>query len=84
MNTCGTCKHLGEAIDNWDKDYKTVAPIYHKCNLLAHVGDDSREVNESGLAACVIDGSGYYAALCVKGDFGCNQWSEKPAENSRD
>jgi hypothetical protein len=28
--------------------------------------------------AIVIDGSGYYAALCVDDDFGCNQWEAKP------
>lgn len=28
--------------------------------------------------AMVIDGSGYYAALCVDDDFGCNQWEAKP------
>ena len=29
--------------------------------------------------AYVVDGSGYYAALCVSEDFGCSQWAQEIA-----
>jgi len=28
--------------------------------------------------AIAVDGSGYYAALCVDDDFGCIEWEEMP------
>jgi len=36
--------------------------------------EESEKVTEK---AIVMDGSGYYAALCVDDDFGCNQWEAK-------
>ena len=38
-----------------------------------YLGDDEAMVAK----ALVVDGSGYYAALCVEDDFGCNQWEAK-------
>jgi hypothetical protein len=31
----------------------------------------------TGLGAFVTDASGYFAALCVEADFGCNKWQPK-------
>lgn len=68
MNTCGTCKYFGAAV----RDDK--APTgYHVCGWIKHYennyGDETPTAD-----AVVIDGSGYFAALCVKEEFGCNKW----------
>lgn len=77
MNTCGTCKYLGKALTRFDVDYNTVEPVYYQCDLIKHTGGSDYEMNQSGTIAGVIDGSGYFAALCVKNEFGCNQWTER-------
>ena len=70
MNTCGTCKHRGKNI----RETK-----YFLCNQVKHGNSDTKESTESvaGKGAYVVDGSGYYAALCVEDDFGCNKWEAK-------
>ena len=40
-------------------------------------GDYPTNYEEPGKTAVVTDGSGYYAALCVESDFGCNLWESK-------
>lgn len=67
MNTCGTCKHFGPIVE-------TIS-VYHECLLLEHL-NAARPCMTAPIAG-VIDGSGYYATLCVKHDFGCNQWEQK-------
>ena len=47
---------------------------YKVCGLI-EMGESYRE--KPGAVACVVDGSGFYAALCVSEDFGCNQWTAK-------
>ena len=71
--TCGTCKHLGEPIERLDDDYEPLEPIYHACSLikLRGMGDKSEPI------AYTQDASLYVATLCVKDEFGCNQWSAK-------
>jgi hypothetical protein len=76
MNTCGTCKYFGEKLEGryHDDVDDIVESDFHVCDLILH--------NEDGLSkwpvpAYVIDGSGYYASLCVREEFGCNQWKAK-------
>ena len=82
MNTCGTCKHFGEVKElDWydaDSDDEGVIVKFHVCNLLKHLNEnnESRRMAEAATAG-TIDGSGYYAALCVSAEFGCNQWAER-------
>ena len=83
MNTCGSCRHFGlvHEFDKWDEatDDYTENKDYHVCGLLQHLNDTQTILVQP---AGVIDGSGYYAALCVREDFGCNQWeATTPREN---
>jgi hypothetical protein len=73
MNTCGTCKYKGELSDVGHFD-ESQQKGYFFCERIQH---DHRWKYEEGNRALVIDGSGYYAALCVEDDFGCNQWEAK-------
>ena len=81
MSTCGTCRHRGEAIKtNHAPDGRWMAePVdtaFFLCDLIKHTGTESElglEVDKTG--ARVVDGSGYFAALCVADDFGCNRWA---------
>jgi hypothetical protein len=81
MNTCGTCRFFGEVheFNVWDDakdDYVEMAD-YRICGLLAHLNQEPTLPTQP---AGVIDGSGYYAALCVREDFGCNQWADRAAD----
>lgn len=42
------------------------------CNLIER--KDWYDMEDYSKSACVVDYSGYYAALCVKDDFGCVLW----------
>ena len=80
--TCGTCKYRGEPIEHeyWDEaeDDMVARQTYFLCELIKHInGSYSAENYKPGLGAGVTDGSGYYAALCVESDFGCNRWEQK-------
>lgn len=72
MNTCGTCKHKGEAVRNGRGEPTT----FFLCALIKHCPGHIAE--KKGECAMVIDGSDYYAALCVEDEFGCNKWEAKP------
>lgn len=77
MNTCGGCKYKGEEIVTDDFRGDDITTGYFLCERAKHVGMNS-DLKEFPKAKCaVIDGSGYYAALCVEDDFGCNQWEPK-------
>ena len=66
MNTCGTCKFRGDEGDG-------VPAGYFLCTLI-----EQRIHGETQHPpACVVDGSDYYAALCVENEFGCNLWQPK-------
>lgn len=60
--------------------YRNLAETYFLCTRIKHVVKHSApHGNEqaypiTGDGAYVEDGSGYYAALCVESDFGCNKW----------
>jgi len=90
MNTCGTCKHRGRELDCWKPSYdenqnyidsEKVKLTYFLCErikmsevIIADEEDFPTSYEPPGKKAVVTDGSGYYAALCVEDDFGCNLW----------
>lgn len=76
MNTCGTCKYRGEPIqpEDWDNGGKRAETTYFLCDRIKH---DDRWSYMRNQGAVVVDGSGYYAVLCVEDDFGCNKWEAK-------
>lgn len=81
---CGKCKHLGKEviIEDWDsKEYREIPTGFYQCKLIEHMGrdcgDDMKAMNTPGCRAYVEDGSGYYAALKVKTDFGCVCWEPR-------
>lgn len=78
MNTCGTCKYFGAArkLTLHEPDLREANGPYKVCGLIEH--HDYRSSLE-GVLAYVVDGSGYYAALCVSEDFGCSQWAQEIA-----
>jgi hypothetical protein len=71
MNQCSTCRFLG--VQQLDLDDKPTG--FWKCDLIKHYGNDTEYPPDA--KAAVEDGSGYYAQLVVRGDFGCNQWAQK-------
>lgn len=78
MNTCGSCKYFGKRIERDDGEEVTaeeiyVPEIYHVCELVEHF--EAYQLPKPAPIAIVVDGSGYFAALCVKEEFGCNQWA---------
>lgn len=75
-HTCGTCKYRGEEIEAYDDEGDDMKTGYFLCDLIKHTNGD-RPHYTKGLGAGVKDGSGYYAALCVESDFGCNRWEAK-------
>lgn len=73
---CGGCTYFG------DEEAKG----FHRCNLIDHLNHYKRSVtihSEEAQSADflaksgVIDGSGYFAALVVREDFGCVDFKEK-------
>ena len=63
--TCGECKFWG------DKDENNQ---YRQCRAIKHV--EFSDENED-YSAFVVDGSGYFAALKCRSDFGCNLFQLK-------
>lgn len=78
MNTCGTCKFKGEELMVNDDDFNQIPSGYFRCARVKQRDWFPKEGNDKGYRrgehALVEDGSGYYAALCVENDFGCNLW----------
>lgn len=78
MNTCGTCKHFGPPVDNYSlraDDDEGEPSKYHACQVVKFFARPGNRDPKPEAPAVVVDGSGYYAALCVKEEFGCNQWA---------
>lgn len=74
MNTCGTCKYKGDAIEGWDDDMDKYGPTgFFLCTFI----EQKIRGEEAKTKAYVKDGSDYYAALCVDDDFGCTLWEGK-------
>lgn len=82
MNTCGTCKHFGKLVEGLDRHDSEGEELpntrYHQCMLLQHMNGSSQKPLAE--AAGVVDGSGYFAVLCVSEEFGCNQWVPPTSE----
>ncbi len=86
MQTCGTCRFIKREereLTRWDdaKGDEEVA-VFHVCGRLAHLNHyrDEKERKLSDQVAGIVDGSGYFAALCVTDEFGCNQWEKAALE----
>ena len=83
---CGNCKYLGLT-------HEIVSRKVSKNSILHyHVGVEENEwcgVEEkfypclryfhdaASAKAVPVDGSGYFAAICVREDFGCVDWEER-------
>jgi hypothetical protein len=85
MNTCGTCKHIkreARTVPRWDDSAEDmVEAVFHVCGRLKHLNGDSLILSEP---AGTLDGSGYYAALCVTDEFGCTLWEPvEPVEGRK-
>ncbi len=65
---CGNCKFRGQEKDGTGLELPTG---YFLCERIKH---DECWKYKKGQLAVVIDGSGYFAALCVEKDFGCVAW----------
>jgi hypothetical protein len=80
VNTCGTCRYFGaqrkDMADGADDRGHIPAP-YKACGFMEMEWTYGSTPSNAGAIAFVVDGSGYYAALCVAEDFGCNQWIQK-------
>lgn len=67
---CGDCKFWGGERDVPGDDFR-------ECTAVVHSGDcwDTQSINimdrDPDATAVVVDGSGYFAALKTKDDFGC-------------
>ena len=73
--TCGTCRFRGEERTRMDYEkYVEVPQGYFLCERIKH---DDESKYAQGQKALVVDGSGYFAALCVEDDFGCTEWEAK-------
>lgn len=85
MNTCATCKYLGKELTAFLDDDSYGPTGFFVCNFVKHLNNLMEEDDEipSDTVVGVEDGSGYFARLTVKEEFGCNQWasaSEEPTE----
>lgn len=82
---CGTCKFWGS--DPADDDIRECDPALwarvRPCAGVKHDADDSgpypHDLHGSTRAE-VVDGSGYYASLRTREDFGCVLWEKQDAE----
>jgi hypothetical protein len=79
VNTCGTCKHLGEAIEDYidigdgQEDLRPTG--YFRCNLIKLA---RKEKKIPPPLAYAQDASDYSATLCIREEFGCIEWAERP------
>ncbi len=87
MSACGGCKYWGDKKDTGEEFRKCVAVIHDERSYantdIYDDPDDEEWIDEEIRAeikavrahrAVVVDGSGYYAALKCKADFGCVLW----------
>ena len=80
MNKCKDCKYFGEEYMMRDEDtFEEVGSGIHTCDRIIREEEpylaDFDQLSKD--RAYVVDGSGYYAALRVKEDFGCIAWESK-------
>lgn len=76
MNTCGTCKFFGVERHEEYGDPQSSPPGYALCGRIQQYDSDAEPAQTDN--ALAMDGSGYFAALCVTTDFGCTEWEAKP------
>lgn len=78
MNTCGTCKHWGAGRNEHEYAGASVSrdDEFKPCGAIIQE-DYYDEKKIAGKRAFVQDGSGYYAAIKVREDFGCVLWTAK-------
>jgi len=75
VNNCKNCKYFGDQIHAY---YGKESPTgFHKCEAISHGFMDGAELLDNNDKATVVDGSGYFAAIRVKEDFGCVLFEEK-------
>ena len=68
MNHCKDCRHFGEEISVY------TPTGYHVCDYIKHTDKSLHVVTAN---AVLQDGSGYWAGLCVRDDFGCVNFEAK-------
>ena len=71
MNRCKTCRFFGEPHEHWIDNEDPVTD-FHICDYVKQLAD--YQSDDLSASAYAIDGSGYYARLVVKDDFGCINW----------
>ncbi|TXH08410.1 MAG: hypothetical protein E6R03_18255 [Hyphomicrobiaceae bacterium] len=80
MNTCGTCKFFGEAIEQYDEEtFENVVTRFHTCSRIIKKDNfvPSSNLSTSTEIALAEDCSGLHAALLTTESFGCVLWEEK-------
>ena len=74
---CGNCKHWG------NKEEEKENEMFRTCQAVIHDNNGFTEGFRTDLKfrkahkAVVLDGSGYFAALRTRDDFGCVLWEGK-------
>lgn len=82
MNTCGTCKHFGPELEDWNESVGDIAPTgYHTCQL---INLRRAEQKIPPPLAYAQDGSDYRACLIVRSEFGCVEWTAAGKEVNHD
>lgn len=79
---CAQCKYFGAEIlvDDWENDRIEVPSGFHTCDFIKHADTDLKLL-ASTEKSVVQDMSGCFAALRVKEDFGCVNFTPKEASN---
>ena len=81
VNKCSECKYLGDEILAFDDETFEDKPTgFHQCQRVKFFHGLEDELAGLPDLAIVVDGSGYFGALRVKGDFGCVNFKGKDDE----
>jgi hypothetical protein len=81
MNHCKDCLHFGPEYPTYTEAGDGMKGSgYHECLFIKHAGDEWDLVDATANAA-VVDGSGYFARLTVRDDFGCVNFGAPPTGN---
>ena len=75
MNTCGTCRYFGLNRNTEYDEAEDAPPGYALCGRIRQYDYYAKPQQTDKVLA--LDGSGYFAALCVTTDFGCTEWEPK-------
>lgn len=76
---CKECRYFGEELIAYEHSDKPTPSGYHPCDYIKHGGGSVEDlVNREAIEnVAVIDGSGYFAAIRVKEDFGCVNFTKE-------